>query len=198
LPFDPLAQSTRCPDCRDNRYHGAPPFQKLRSIWQFEGPVREAVHRLKYSGQTSLARPLARELYAFLQQTPGTDLPLRRIDLLVPVPLFAWRRWRRGYNQSTLLARELSLLASIPMQEVLWRSRHTMSQVELGAKQRQKNVQNAFVVAETPWNKLKILPQRVLVLDDVCTTGSTLAECARVLRGAGVEEVYGLTLARQL
>jgi ComF family protein len=197
LPFDPLAKATVCRHCRANRYQGVPSVKALRSVWQFEGPVREAVHRLKYHGKTALSRPLGQQLWAFLQHEPGLDIPLDDIDLVVPVPLHAWRQWRRGYNQSTLLARELAILAQKPCVELLWRRRHTGAQVELSAQQRQENIKGAFALDTKLLKRLR-KPRAVLLIDDVCTTGSTLYECARVLQTARIETVYALTLARQL
>jgi ComF family protein len=196
LPFDPLAQTSRCRDCQDNREGAAPAFELVRSVYAFAGPMRPAVHRLKYGGKTALARPLAQLLYDYLQDTAA--IPVQEIGVVVPVPLHAWRQWRRGYNQSTLLARELAYLLDLPCAEVLWRRRHTTSQVELSAKQRRQNVEGAFALDADLLQRYNAQHRPILLIDDVCTTSSTLNECARVLRQAGIEKVYGLTLARQL
>lgn len=204
-PFDPLAHSApECAECRPSRTHPAPPFHTLRSVYTFEGPVREAVHRFKYHGKTALAAPLANLLYEYLrppssQRFPQlSGLPHDEFTALIPVPLHPWRRYRRGYNQSALLARELAQLLHVPAGEVLRRTRHTTPQVGLSAKARVENVQGAFAVDETVVAKLKLQAGPVLLLDDVCTTSSTLRECAVALKEFGFKDVYGLTLARHL
>ncbi|MBV9468042.1 MAG: ComF family protein, partial [Abitibacteriaceae bacterium] len=188
----------------DNRYHQAPAFKILRSVYEFEEPVREAVHRLKYGDKIALAQPLARLLHNYLRQPPVQDapklppIPHDQLALLIPVPLHPWRHYRRGYNQSTLLARALGQLMQVPVGEILRRTRHTTPQVELSAKNRMENVRGAFALDEAMVKKLTPGGGPMLLLDDVCTTGSTLRECAGVLKKFGFKEVYALTLARQL
>jgi len=199
LPFDPLSQAADiCAACRDNRYHAAPPIKVLRSVYEFEGPRREAIHRFKYAGKTALANPLALVLAEYLQQAAGRDIDASNLGAIVPVPLHAWRKWRRGYNQSTLIARELSRFLQIPVYEMLQRPRHTAPQVELSAKERARNIHDAFEINLKMLNALDLLGKPILLIDDVCTTGATLQECARVLQQAGIKTVYALTLARQL
>ena len=199
MPFDSLAQAADiCADCRDNRYHGAPSIPVLRSVYEFEGPLREAVHRFKYAGKTALARPLAQMLAEYLQEKPGRDIEVKSLGAIVPVPLHGWRKWRRGYNQSTFMARELSQILHLPCGEPLYRRRHTQPQVELSARERAHNVRAAFEVDAAQLERLNPQRKSILLIDDVCTTGATLQECARVLQKAGIETVYALTLARQL
>ncbi len=196
-PFDPLAHAAaECADCRANRYHGAPPFDALRATFTFEGALRPAVHTLKYRGKIALAEPLS----ALLWHTLQNDALLRQTTFaaLCAVPLHPWRRWRRGYNQSALLAEKLSSRCDIPVAQLLKRIRRTPPQVGLNEKQRLENVRGAFALPEDIWRDWNAKSGPVLLIDDVCTTGATLAECARTLKAAGVPEVYGLTLARQL
>lgn len=195
-PFDKSAQvlpQSLCADCRDNRYHAAPSLTARRAPLEYSGPIREAIHALKYRGKTALAKPLAELLWEYCANVPQT---LETVDLIVPVPLHPFRRWRRGYNQSMLLAQELSRLAQRPMAEVLMRTRHTQPQIELGTAQRAANVSGAFALDERTWPTYSAI-QSALLLDDVATTGSTLNECARVLKKAGVPTVYALTIARR-
>ena len=114
------------------------------------------------------------------------------VDLVVPVPLHKHRlRWR-GFNQAARLARELCEHVDLTMDErVLVRHRPTAAQVDLNAKQRRENVQDAFRCISD-----KAIDKRVLLIDDVCTSGSTLEECAAALRQGGAESVQALTLAR--
>lgn len=195
-PFDPLAQAHECADCHANRYHGAPPFDAIRSGFAFTGALRPAVHQLKYKGKIALAPRLA----PLLWQTWQSDdvLKQQNFALLCPVPLHSWRRWRRGYNQSALLAANLSKLSGVPCGDVLIRTRRTPPQVGLNEKERLQNMRGAFEVDKSALRHHNPAHGAILLIDDVCTTGATLAECARVLKTANVAPVCGLTLARQL
>ena len=179
---------------------GAPPFAALRSAFVFEGALRGAVHQFKYRGKVARAAPLAALLGEFLRRDDGIPIgiPATQLALLAPVPLHPWRRWRRGYNQSALLAQELGRSLGLPHGEILRRTRHTPPQVGLSARARQENVKGAFVADRRALDKWNPSRGAVLLLDDVCTTGATLRECAKALKSAGVAEVYALTLARQL
>jgi ComF family protein len=200
-PFDPVAQPAEvCAECRDNRYHGAPPFTAARSLYLFEGPVRDAIYRFKYRGKTAMAPLLAILLYDYLQQQDAwtSRIPWDAISIIVPVPLHPWRRYRRGYNQSALLARELARRLGCAHGEALRRNRYTSSQIGLSVKARGENVRNAFSLRGEVLQRLNPAGAPVLLIDDVFTTGSTVRECARTLRAAKGNEVYVLTLARQL
>lgn len=196
-PFDPLAQAANeCADCRENRYHKAPPYAALRSAYAFEGALRPAIYNFKYRGKTALAESLSEILEDTLQS--DTTLQNQSFAALVPIPLHPWRRWRRGYNQSTLLAEHLGSKIGAPCRELLQRTRRTKPQVGLSEKQRLENVRGAFALNEQLRQKLAVNNGPVLLIDDVCTTGATMAECASVLQRAGFKTVFGLTLARQL
>jgi ComF family protein len=196
-PFDPLAHAAaECADCRANRYHGAPPYAALRSAYAFAGALRPAVYNFKYRGKTALSEPLSAILEYALQS--DSTLQHQNFAALVPVPLHPWRHWRRGYNQSALLAEHLGRKIGVPALELLQRTRRTPSQVGLTEKQRLENVRGAFAINHRLMSQFGNQTGVVLLIDDVCTTGATLAECARVLQSAGVAQVFGLTLARQL
>jgi len=155
----------------------------------FDDPLRPAIHALKYGGQPELAAPLARYLIAVAQQPPWTKI-LPQIDSVVPVPLHAQRLAERGYNQSALLAGAFARRMDLKMAEGwLIRSRQTRSQVGLSALDRRRNVANAFTAAAVVQGK------RLLLVDDVFTTGATLTACAQTLRRAGAAAVYGLILS---
>jgi ComF family protein len=179
-----------CSDC-----HAHPPaFAALRSLYAFEKGAREAIHAVKYGGYTVYAPALASRLVTLLD-----DAPIPRECLLVPVPLHPWRRWKRGFNQSELLAGALAAVRSnstVLATNVLRRSRWTTSQVELDEAHRAANVHDAFVADGQQLHALPALP--VVLLDDVATTGATLNECARALRAAGAEQVFAVTFARRL
>jgi ComF family protein len=147
--------------------------------------LQTAVQRLKYAQRVSLAAPLG-ELLA-------TQLAARdwQPTLLVPVPMHRGRRTLRGYNQAELLAEEVARQSGLPVAPGAIRCiRAVGSQVGQPRAVRVRNVHNAFVLTDPA----RIRTQRVVLLDDVWTTGSTLAECARVLREGGAAEVFALTV----
>lgn len=142
----------------------------------FEGGVIDAVHGLKYKDAVYVAPLLA----SFIEIPPDWEL-----DCIVPIPLHFIRLWRRGYNQSALLAQALSERIGVPVSEkLLRRVRYTKTQTKLGAAQRAKNIRNAFAAAADVQGK------RILLIDDVRTTGSTLDSAAMALRKGGAAAVY--------
>lgn len=167
----------RCPRCHRARRLIA----RGRSIGPYEGTLREILQALKYGGRRSLAPPLAAAM-----RTAGAAV-LDGADGVVPVPLHAWRRWSRGFNQS----RELAAHLGLPVLEVLRRVRATRTQTDLPEHARHANVRGAFAL------RSPVPAGCVLVLvDDVSTTGATLDACAAVLLAAGASEVRALTAAR--
>jgi ComF family protein len=160
--------------------------EQIRSAGYSDGVLREAIHALKYDGITALTEPLAGILADHWSRCPMAA------DVMVPVPLHRSRLRRRGFNQAALLARALSEKIDIPVDEgILVRHRRTAAQVGLDADERMRNVHDAFrCVSE------RAAGRRVLVIDDVCTTGSTLEACAVALRQGGARSVRALTLAR--
>ncbi len=165
-------------------------MDRARAIGSYEGCLRAIVHALKYDGRRTIAPSLA----ARLRET-GAAL-LDGADLVVPVPLHRCRYHRRGFNQAHEIARHLGP----PVCAALRRRRHTRPQVELPAAQRHRNVRGAFALSRSWWalrgSRRRLEGQVVVLVDDVSTTGATLAECARVLKRAGVKEVRALTAAR--
>ena len=179
----------RCVNCRDHE----PAFDRAVSYSEYVGSLRGLIHLLKYESVTSAARPLGRmlaEAIAELRPACGDSMPL-----LVPVPLHRGRRQTRGFNQTELIAQaaakhfdeELEVAAG-----VLVRHRETISQVGLSREERIENMHDAFRVRESA----KVNGRSVIVVDDVMTTGTTLSECARMLKQAGAERVWAATVAR--
>jgi ComF family protein len=153
------------------------------------GPLREAIHQFKYRGLRDLAAPLGKLLNEGWVTLPPNDLD---VDVIVPVPLHASRIRQRGYNQAALLARELGHHLERPVvEEVLVRVKDTIPQVGLDAQARRDNVHNAFQCVNG-----SLAGKRVLLLDDVYTTGSTLEAAAGALRTEGVSLIWAYTLAR--
>ncbi|MBI4887366.1 MAG: ComF family protein [Acidobacteria bacterium] len=177
----------RCPRCRRH-----PPFAAVsaaRAAGEYDGSLRDILHAFKYAGRRGLADPLG----AMLREA-GADL-LRDADCVVPVPLHAWRRMHRGFNQAGELARHLGL----PVAHALWRVRATAPQAGLHAAARRRNVTGAFRISPLlRWGQRdrRLVDAVVVLVDDVRTTGATLDACASTLIGAGAREVRALTVAR--
>ena len=159
----------------------------IRSVAYFEdNPIRPAIHFLKYRNHKAIAARLGQILAAAYHRYN------LQADIIVPVPLHASRLRERGYNQCELLTREAGACLNLPVDTgTLQRTRHTKSQMKLGAAERRQNVVGAFTCANRP-----LAGQAVLIIDDVCTTGSTLDACAAALKQAGVTSVWGITLAK--
>ena len=176
-------EAARCGPCRQDETG----FDRLRSFGAYDNELRQMIVLLKYSGVRSLARPLGDWLAAVVEQTPG----LEDVEALVPVPLHPRRERLRGYNQATLLACELARWLPRPVKaDWLARVKDTPSQTGLTHAQRIENVQGAFSARD------KVDKARILLVDDVCTTGATLNACARTLKRAGAESVQAVTVAR--
>lgn len=156
----------------------------LTSVFAYEGIIKKAIGRLKYKFITDLAEEL-------IELVPKQRFPSA---ILIPVPLHSRRQRWRGFNQAELWGRMLAERYGWEMEtDVLERHKHTKPQVDLKGKERKRNIQGAFRIRP----KVKFEKQaKFLLFDDVWTTGSTMRECGQVLKRNGVNEVWGLTLAR--
>ena len=150
--------------------------------------LRDLIHLYKYGRVQTLARPLADFAMAAFPRD-------ERFDAIVPVPLHWRRRWQRGFNQSELLARALARRTGIPMLSALLRVRSTSVQAGLSNTRRRQNVANAFRVRGRRSGR-GLRERRILLIDDVMTTGSTAAACAMALKRGGAVRVGLLTVAR--
>lgn len=163
----------------------APGFDELRACVKYEGGIRAAIHALKYERQVRMVRPLG-ELLAGMVEDAGWP-----IDLVMAVPLHSTRLHERGYNQAGLLGRFLAQRMGREFDPAaLRRIRATESQVNLTMHERRDNVAGAFVA-----DAGIVCGKRVLVIDDVLTTGATLGACAEALRAAGAAQVFGAAVA---
>ncbi len=182
--WSPGSDAYLCPECQA----GPPAFDGLRAAFLYQGVVRDLVHALKYRGTTALAGPMA----SLLADVVHRDV--LAADVLVPVPLAGVRRRTRGFNQAESLARALGRELGLPVRPgALRRRRQTTPQARTAdAEQRRRNVAGAFACREGP-----VAGQRVLLVDDVTTTGATLAACAGPLKAGGARSVWAITFARE-
>ena len=178
----PWPNSRLCPLCQRDPLQ----IDGVRSVAYLDGTLRQAIHHFKYYNRQALAVPLGELMGQYWEKSP---LPG---EIIVPVPLHPDRLRERGYNQAALLARELGKSIGLPVAENgLVRVRATRPQVELGAQERKENVRDAFRCSNA-----ELKGKRVLLIDDVCTTGATLEACSIALRQVGARSVWALTLAR--
>ncbi|WP_270285561.1 DNA utilization protein GntX [Enterobacter kobei] len=193
---------TTCPQCglpAANRYlpcgrclKKPPPWSALVAVDDYVRSLSRLIHALKFSGHSSLAPPLARLLLlAVLQARRTRALP--KIDMVVNVPLYRRRHWRRGYNQSDLLCRPLARwLGCRYTASALTRVHATAVQHQLNARLRKRNLKNAFRL------ELAVNGLHIAIVDDVVTTGSTVAELSRLLLRSGAASVQVWCLCRTL
>jgi ComF family protein len=174
-----------CANCSHRRLY----FNAAVSAYRSRGIVRKLVHEFKYHRQFHLRHPVANWLMETLEDPRLREL---RFDIIVPVPLHPARERERGFNQAQLLAELLSAKVSIPVRPVLERIRYTTTQTAFDRAERMENLRDAFRLRK----KVHVQDLRVLLIDDVLTTGSTLSECARVLKRAGAISVHAATAAR--
>ncbi len=166
-----------------------PVFGRARAVAEYDGTASLLVHRLKYNDRLELARAMGG-----MMARAGADL-LADADVIVPVPLHRWRLWRRRFNQAMALARAVSSGSGVPCDPfLLVRVKHTRRQVGLTKAQRQENLQGAFRVP--PAAKALLKGKRVLLIDDVLTTGSTANAASRALLRSGAAAVDILAFAR--
>ena len=175
----PLDSEGRCMLCRNGRRG----FDEAFCYGAYEGALRKLIHLFKYSGVRRLARPLG----SLLSDALPRD---RQFDMVTAVPLHWRRRWQRGFNQSELLGKTIARLRGIPSVNVLRRGAATRAQAGLSNAQRRENVAGAFRA------RRRVAGLRILLIDDVMTTGATAGACARALKKAGAKSVSLLALAR--
>jgi ComF family protein len=182
---EPITSGAICHRCQSQKWD----IDGIRSVFQYEGAIRQAVIQFKYHNVKALAEPLARLM------TPHLELSPLNADLLVPVPSHPQRLRERGYNQAALLASKVSEMTSIPLNErTLVRTKNTSQQAKTDSlAQRIENMTDAFACRSR-----NLSGKRILLVDDVCTSGTTLNACAAPLKAAGAASVHGVTLAKEI
>ena len=184
-PFDGYFAGDICGDCLAKH----PPFIMARSASLYEGVMKDAIHKFKFGGKKALSSLLGQYLISYLDHG---DIHLADIDLIVPVPLSMKRERDRGYNQSKLLAEEISRRYSKEIDcSSLVKIKDITPQFDLTREKRLMNVKGAFKCAQ-------MKAANVLLIDDIYTTGATAMESSSVLKAAGAGNVHVLTLARAI
>ncbi|MBW1720284.1 MAG: ComF family protein [Deltaproteobacteria bacterium] len=181
-PFHgPQGTDHTCGQCIKN----PPSFDTARSVFQYHGPVRTLIHRIKYKDDGHALRALSSLAMEYML------LDNLKPDMVIPVPLHSKRLRKRGFNQSLRLARRI--FTHIPLGiDILTRTLNTKPQAELSMKERPGNVRNAFEVASPLPKGVKT----ILLVDDVYTTGATVRACAKTLKKAGARKVHVFAVAR--
>jgi len=185
-PFDgAITTSFACANCAHRTLH----FEAAVSAYRARGIVRHVILNFKYGRQIHLRHLVVRWLVAALDDERIRE---RRFDAIVPVPLHPARQRERGFNQAGVLAEWLSTHMAVPLRPVLQRIRYTTTQTAFDRSERMQNLRGSFRLRKNA----DVRRLRVLLIDDVLTTGSTLSECARTLKKAGAQSVYAATAAR--
>lgn len=171
-----------CYDCTKTEHF----FEEGRSIWIHKPPITTAIYALKYKNKRIYAKTFGSMLYIRY----GTYLIKHKIDLIIPIPLHEKRRKRRGFNQAELIAIQLGKYTRIPVDLTsLTRVHETIAQKNLNDRKRKQNIKGAFAA------KRAVKGKRIVLIDDIYTTGATIDEAARKLRRAGAEKVLFLTIS---
>lgn len=185
LTFQDIS-SILCPECRTEHSY----FEKVFTPTLYEGIMKEAIHLFKYNKKMGILRLVREILNSYFDHA---DFPSFRLDLVIPIPLHRKKMRERGFNQAELIANTVARRFQIRLiKGNLQRVKATASQTALSKKARRKNVKESFKVK----NKHQFYAKRILLVDDVYTTGATIKEAAKVLKKAGAKKIYALTLAR--
>lgn len=190
----PLASEPRCGICWDDVKAGSicrhcedtpPAFDSVRAPYEHADGARDLVHLLKYDNLTSIAEPMAREMSPLAEDAAS--------DVVVPVPLHGSRLRSRGYNQAALLAKHIARDLNLPLDPKA--ARRTRATKPL-AQSMDRHERRTIVAGAFTADPARVANRRVLLIDDVVTTGATLDECASALRSAGATSVHALTFVR--
>lgn len=178
-----------CGDCERKEHI----FIKNFAMWLYDDKMQSSIANFKYHGRREYARYYAQEI----NRRFGSRISALGIDAIVPVPLHIKKKKSRGYNQAQVLAKELGGLLGLRVCPLVLRVKNTRPQKELDDLGRSRNLKDAFIYNEKWAGRQKDLPkiERVLLADDIYTTGSTLDACAKVLVENGISKVYGITIS---
>lgn len=181
------SESNQCPECERREFA----FEFARGAGTFDGILRGAIHALKYQNRIVMAEPLG----AILARCFPTTRIAGKVDLAIPIPIHKSRLVERGFNQAAELARVLCKRTGLPLDTSnLYKCRSTRPQADLPFEERLINLEGAFAIRKPEC----VQGRRILLIDDVMTTGSTFHEAARTLKEAGARQVFAYTLARAI
>ncbi len=197
-----IGEGNLCKECKENTIHSISYLNQLDFyqgkdtfidehfyLFSYTKTIREKILQYKFEDKAYLANTI----YEFFMNNEKLYGFLKKYDIMIPIPISSSRKRERGYNQSEILARKISKMAGIPIEmQVLKKEKHNQPQSSLKKVQRRENVKNVYKVQ----NELKIQDKKILLLDDIYTTGSTANECARILKIANCQMVGILTIAK--
>lgn len=176
-------QEEFCRDCLKHRHH----YERCRAVFSYQGAIRTSIYQFKYANKREYALYYGQEMWNYL----GAWIMELHPDFILPVPIHFRRRRQRGYNQAALLAKVLSMFSGLPADtKSLVRIRNTIAQKQLSAAERAANLKDAFAVKGT-----KLRGKRILLVDDIYTTGATADAAAKALKDAGAQKVYVVCVA---
>jgi ComF family protein len=173
-----------CPDCRERRHA----YEYGKALFHYTEEVKGMIARFKYKNQRSIGVWLGGQI----AETFHREIIRMQADMLTPVPLYIRKERQRGFNQARILAETVGRKAGLPSEDLLIRRKSTRAQKDLGADARAANLAGSFQIAEA-WRDR--LPEAVILVDDIYTTGSTIDACAAELKRGGVKRVYFLAAA---
>lgn len=180
----PTASAKICENCKET----PPPYTAMRSWAEFEDPLRKALHKLKYQSDLGLGNEFAAPLLQIIEKEGWN------FDCIIPIPISKAHQRERGYNQAAVIARPLALATGKPMLEnAVRRIKETQSQITLSREERFKNLHSAFL-----GNSATLINKKVLLVDDITTTGATLISCSQTLREFGCTQIFCITVARTI
>jgi ComF family protein len=181
-----MEKRNKCDNCKSRN------LDKILSATSFNNKItKEAIHKLKYGYIEDLSIPLS---WLILNHLKIIDCQIDNSFILIPVPMHIKKKRKRGFNQSEEITKIISETTGIKLSTTLTKTKETKPQMELNRKERIENIKNCFAVND----KKEIENKTVLLLDDVYTTGSTMEECAKILKENGAKEVWGITVAREI
>lgn len=183
-PIDYNSSTGLCQECCDVERH----FEMSKSPYAYDGLVKKAIYSYKYYNKPYFYKLFGNSLIDYMKNYSYTNF-----DYIVSVPLHPSKMRKRGYNQSELLAKYISANLSIPYIDALKRTKKTLKQSEQNKEERRKNLKDAFAVKR---NSQEVINSTILLVDDIYTTGSTVAECSKALKNYGASKVYVITIAR--
>lgn len=176
------SRNSLCEACAENDVV----FDEAYSVYCYDGAVRDIIHKFKYAGATWLAD------FGGKVMASEHDLLANNIDYVTFVPMYKKKQKSRGYNQAELLARKFSYYTGTECRDLLKRLKNTIPQSQLDKEERHKNIENAIGINSDCENLVK--GKNILIVDDILTTGSSLNECAKILKNYGAAKVYGYCL----